>query len=373
VSATRVADAVRVVAGHGLPVPATVRVESPLTPPEFDELLARVRAQRIAGHLVATLRAGALVATDDQTARALAAWEDALQGDLLLERALLRSTAQLDAAGIAHRTLKGPALARTAYADPALRSFGDVDVLVPGSSYDRAHAVLTGGGGESAFREPRSGFTARFGKGVSIRRPDGLDVDLHRSLCAGPFGLAIGTGELFDGDRTVTVGDRRLPVLSPLHQWLHACYHVALSPRPPRWTSLRDVAELTLRCPPDVDAVADVTQRWRSGIVVAEALRLTEGGLGIGLDGPLRRWAAAHRADAFERRSLGAYEGEQASYAMQAVAGLWALPRLRDRAAYASALLWPDRSYLDERDGRYLPRLRRAVGLARRALPSRAR
>lgn len=369
----RAADVVRFVAGEGLPRRTPVRLDGPLAAAQFDEVLASVRAQRIPGHLAAAIRTGTVPATDDQRDRSDAAWEEALRGDLVLERALLQSTARLDAAGIAHRTLKGPAVARTVYPDPALRSFGDVDVLVPGASYDRALAVLTAAGGTPAFREPRPGFTARFGKGVSVRLPDGLDVDLHRSLGAGPFGLAVVTDELFDGDRAVTVGARRLPVLSALHQWLHACYHVALSPRPPRWTSLRDVAELTVRCPPHVDEVDDVTRRWRSGIVVTEALRLTEAGLGVTLDGPLRAWATARTPDAFERRSLRSYRGAHASYAMQAVVGLWALRSTRDRTDYARALLWPDRSYLDERDRRYLPRLRRAALLARRALPADSR
>ena len=359
----------RVVAGHGLPVRTPARIERPLAPTDFDALLASVRAQRIPGHLVAAVLAGTVAATDDQLDRARAAWEEALGGDLRLERALLGATASLEAAGVAHRTLKGPALARTVYPDPARRSFGDVDVLVPGRSYDRALSVLTGAGGAPRFREPRPGFTARFGKGVSVRLPDGLDVDLHRSLCSGPFGLAVDADELFDGDRTVTVGDRRLAVLSPLHQWVHACYHVALSPRPPRWTSLRDVAELTLRCPPPVEAVADLTRRWRSGIVVAEALRLTEDGLGVELGGPLRTWATRHTPDAFERRSLQCYRGARASYAMQSVVGLWALRGRATAPTTRARCSGPTGPTSTSATARYLLRLRRAVLLARRALP----
>ena len=46
---------------------------------------------------------------------------------------------------------------------------------------DVVHRVF---GRESA--EPRPGFDRRFGKGVCLVRPDGVQVDLHRTLAAGP-------------------------------------------------------------------------------------------------------------------------------------------------------------------------------------------
>ena len=44
---------------------------------------------------------------------------------------LLRALEVLAAAGIPSRVLKGVALAHTAYPQPELRVFGDVDLLVP--------------------------------------------------------------------------------------------------------------------------------------------------------------------------------------------------------------------------------------------------
>ena len=61
---------------------------------------------------------------------------------LLLERMALEAVAALEAAGIPVRVLKGIAVAHLDYADPALRPFVDVDILLPTGEIDRAAAVL---------------------------------------------------------------------------------------------------------------------------------------------------------------------------------------------------------------------------------------
>jgi hypothetical protein len=56
------------------------------------------------------------------------------------------------------------------------------------------------------------------------------------------------------------------------------------------------------------------------------------------------------------------------SYGLQAAAGLRALHGVRDRAAYARALIAPSPEYVRARDGGYWRRLQRGVRLSGRAL-----
>jgi hypothetical protein len=358
------------VAGQGLAGsrrdwPATV-----LTDDAYGALLQTVEAERITGHLLRVLESERLPVTDAQYQLALERHEDALARDLLLERLLMRASGELAAAGIGHRALKGPAVARTVYADPGLRSFGDIDILVRGRTFESALALLAGDASTPRYREPRRHFTARYGKGVSLRVDD-LQIDLHRVFVAGPFGLAIDEDDLFAAEDRITVGDVDVPVLDLDRQFLHACYHATLGDRPPRLSALRDVAEFVTSGQVDGLFAVELAERWRARAVVQAALRLVRVHLGVEVDGSLGAWAARYEPDRFERAALRVYVSEQRSYAAQAAAGIWALPGLGARVSYAGALLFPSAEYLQERDGSYRSRWRRALVLARQWGPSR--
>ena len=95
----------------------------------------------------------------------------------------------LEKAGIAHRVLKGHAWAHTVYPDPSWRAFGDVDLLVGTDDSDRAVEVLESTGVRRTLPEVRPGFDRRFGKDATLLSASGREVDLHRLLVAGPYGL----------------------------------------------------------------------------------------------------------------------------------------------------------------------------------------
>ncbi len=355
-----------IVAATGLPG-AEARPSSEA--PDADtmaELLDLVTAQRIPGYLVAALDSGAIRATPEQREAAARRHKEALALDLVLERLLAETSSMFAGAGIAHRALKGPAVARTLYAQPALRSFGDVDVLVAADRFDDAIALLTARGGRPRYQEPRTRFTSRFGKGVCVVTRDGLELDVHRVFVAGPFGLAIDAQELFEDPRTIVVGGVEIPVPGPDLTFLHVCYHAALGDRAPRYTTLRDIAEFLCTASVDVDHVLSLAKRWRGRAVLQRALVLTASLLPIEVPQPLRDWTDSYRPDAFERAALAVYISPDASYAARAATGVWALRGIRRKVAYARALLVPTRSYLRERDGTYVQRWRRALQLQRR-------
>jgi hypothetical protein len=358
---------VAVVAAQGLPGAATLGPR-PLDPEAFESLVTAVRDHRIGGLLVAAIESGHVAATDAQHQVAVRAHEDQLAADLLLERLLASASHRLATAAIEHRALKGPAVARVAYDDVSLRSFGDIDVLVDEQRFTDAIAVLTAGGARVRQGEPRPGFVARFGKGVCVVGDDGLELDVHRTLAEGPFGQATRPEEILaDAPLPIVLGGTTVP--APACGWLfvHACYHVALGSIALRWSSLRDVAALCGRSELDTGWVVDTARRWHGRAVVATALELTAQHLPAPIDSDLMTWAEQYRPDSFERRALHVYRSAERSYAAQVAAGLFAVRGVRSRAAYVRALLLPHRSYLRGRDATYWRRARRGVSLVRRA------
>jgi hypothetical protein len=358
---------VRLVAAHGL----TVAAEAPITLVDeaFAGLLERAVDERVTGWLLEA-GTGTFAFSPEQQAAADAAHEACLAADLVLERLLRDTSVRFAAAGIEHRALKGPVVARTAYRSPALRSFRDIDVLVAGADFDRAVELLTETGGRARFREPRRHFTSRFGKGVCVTTADGLEIDLHRVFVAGPFGLAIDARDLFARSESVDVGGVRVPALGATEQFLHACYHAALGDLEPRMTALRDVGELARSPRTDVDDVLRVAQSWHGRAVVQHALQCTRRVLAPATDGPLDEWAERYRPDRFEQAALRVYRSPNAGYAAKAATGMWAINGYRARLAYASALLVPSRAYVHERDGGYGRRFRRGVRLVRQWKPT---
>jgi hypothetical protein len=349
----------------GLPGAPDLGLDDPLDDGGFGVLLAAATDQRALGLLDAATACGALPVTASQRDDLGRAHDQALGGDLLLERLLVRTAVALRDTGIELRVLKGAALAHTVYPDPALRSFGDIDLLVRAHDYDHAVSLLVDAGGAPRFAEPRPGFTRRFGKGVCVESPEGFEIDVHCSLVLGPFGLALDTDDLFTEPLHFELGGTSLPALPPVPRFLHACVHAAIGAPSPRLMPLRDVAQLLLTTDLDTAAVLDVARRWRCRVVVQRAVTAALGTLGIEHHGELADWARAYEPDAFERRALRAYVSSSRSYALQAFATMQALPNTVERVAYLRALALPRRDYVRAREGGYLRRLRRSMRVAR--------
>jgi hypothetical protein len=360
-----VRDFVYGVAGYGLPGNSPALPHAVLDNETWESVVAEVVNHRLTGHLVRALDDGAFTVQDDQHAAALEAHERALAVDLMLERLLLATVAQLDAADIVPRILRGSAVAHTVYPEPGLRSFADVDLLVTQHDYDTAVALLCAHGARRRYQEPRRGFDRRFGKGACLEVPSclGLEIDLHRTLVAGPFGLAVDTDALFEGSTKFLLGDQELHGLDPETRFLDACFHAALGKRQPCLVPLRDVAQMILCSPLDVAQVRERCREWRCGIVVQRAIGLAWEAFALDATPEIVRWARRHDRSAFEQRALHSYVRSDRSYARQAVAGIHALRRVGDKARYASALLLPNRTYVRTREGSYRRRAQRALRL----------
>jgi len=214
-----------------------------------------------------------------------------------LELRLLEINEWFDAAGgVEFRVLKGAAVAHLDEADPSLRTFADLDLLVHSRDMDRAIAVLEAHGVRRRIPQRRPGFDRRFSKGVGMSCPDGIEVDVHRTLCGAALGFRIPVDDLFSQPELFIVGGQEFAAMRLEHRALHAAYHAVLGTTHPPLKTLRDLAGYLTHpeLPPEV--LAAEARRWGGETVLGEAVRAVLGTLTIEASA-WQTWSADFVAD----------------------------------------------------------------------------
>jgi hypothetical protein len=237
------------------------------------------------------------------------------------------------------------------YADPCLRSFGDLDLLVSTADYERACALLGRLGHVRQRPEPRPGFEVRFGKASVHKHPDDdVEVDLHRTLVLGPFGLWIDPHELLARREPFLLGGRKLDRLDDTAMLLNVAMHASLGQRPIRLVPLRDVAQLLVAADVDWQLLARWARRWRLAPVLRHAFITTLTTLGVPIPLEASRFVEM-RPSRSEARLLSRYTGSRRNEGGTSITTLRAIPGVHAKAAYARALAFPGRSFLEARSG----------------------
>lgn len=349
------------VAGHGLQAAAHAFPPAPVPETEWSFLIDEARRNRITGQLAAAVEAGSLPATAEQVKQARAAHRYGRLRAMALDWLLADVVDILAAHDIDSRALKGAAVAQLDYADPTIRSYIDVDVMVRSRDIDRAATALAAAGCVRTLAEPRPGFDRRFDKGMTLILPTGHELDLHRTFVLGPWGVAIDLDVVWEGSQKVEVSGRRVDALTRPLRFLHACYHAALGDWPLRLGSLRDVVEIQSRLGEETDMVRRVAAAWGVEAVVAAAVADSHRLLGLPVRDELTAWAAGFVPSLRDEAWLGLHTHDGKTFAAQAVATLRVLPRWRDKAAYVRALVMPDPQYMVDRHRSSLSRFRYAV------------
>jgi hypothetical protein len=336
----------RAIGGFGLPGPEPTAVEIP--DGLWKGFLETATSGRLVGIAAAAVEAGRLRLTGEQADELLGRHRDAMVWALTIERRLLGLTEAFEAVGVRPLVLKGSALAHTVYPDPSWRAFGDLDLLVPTSSWRRALEVLDGLGFQRRLPEPRPGFDERFGKAAVHTNGDGVEIDLHRTLVIGPFGLWARPDELFRRSVRFSLGGRSVARLDDTALLLHACMHASLGWRPPLLWTLRDVAQVAWAGRVDWEELADLARRWRLRAVVRHALRTASETLEVSL--PVEAGAfLSGEPPRRERRVLESYVTERRGRGGTELAMLQAIPGFRGKFAYVRMLLFPGRAFLAAR------------------------
>jgi Uncharacterised nucleotidyltransferase len=338
----------RRVASVGLPSAASDPIEVPEV--DWPRLLAYLARQRITGLAEVEVRAGTLVMTERQRAELEERHREAMALVLLLDHLLGELSSALAAMGVPTVVLKGPAVASTFYPDRSWRSYGDLDLLVSAADWRAACEVLTRLGFRRIIPEPRPGFDERFGKGASFEDARGVQVDLHRTLAMGPFGLWIDPAALLEGTVEFSIRDVPLRRLDDTNAFIHACVHAALGRQYPQLVPLRDVLQIAWSGRIDQAVLTDRVRSWRLTAPIVHATSTASVLLGIRLPDDLHD-LSERPVDAVERRALRAYTTDRKRRGGPELSALWAIPGLRSKADFLRAMLFPDRRFL-EAEGR---------------------
>ena len=313
----------------------------PLAAAPWARLVATVRGERLQPQLASAIASRRLPASEDQAGEAERMHAAAMATALMLDRQLLETATLLGSRSIPFRVVKGPAAAHLDYPDPSQRAYGDIDLLVPSQHVDRAVTTLTEAGGRRSYREPLPGFDRRFGKGMSFRMPSNLEVDVHRTLALGPFGLALDPDGLWDREDSFELGGRRMLAMDRSRRFLHACYHAMLGRGRPRFLPLIDLVLTAPMTDEDRWMVETLARRWQADTVVQYAVASARMQLGwevpTGVAEMTDRLAPTPR----QQRWLKGYRGRGRSSARLTLTAVEAIEGWHNRFDYVHAVLWP--------------------------------
>lgn len=323
---------------------------------DADMLVGLATTEGLLGPLLAALPDEAVDLRD----RVLTAHGSAMVWCLMLEQRLLDIDDWFSKAGqIPYLVIKGPAVAHLDEVDPSLRSFADVDILIPGPHMDRALSVLDDHGAQRRIPEHHKGFDRRFTKGVGLTCGDGIEIDVHRTLCFGALGERIGLDDLFSNPSTFHLGGRRIQAMSLPNRALHTAYHAVVGTSSRRLRTLRDLAGYLARIGPD--ELVPLARRWRGETVLHSAVSLTFDSLGF--DAPAwRAWAATFAPVPADLELI-----EASLYESPTPFDVPYLRELgwRDRIAYLWGVTMPSQATLESRGQTHWSRIRHGVGQLR--------
>lgn len=324
------------------------------------EFLDMARANGVLGPLLFSLPDSA----DDLREQVVAAYEPVLLWCMELELRLLEIKQWFDdAGGIDFRVLKGPAVTHLDEVDPSLRTFADLDLLIHTRDMDRAIEVLTAHGVTRRIPQRRPGFDRRFVKGVGMRCDDGIEIDIHRTLCVGALGFRIPLDDLFADPEYFEVGAERFPTMKLEHRALHAAYHAVMGTTVPPLKTLRDLGGYLTdpRLGPDV--LVPVAQQWGGETVLGEAVRVTLRTLSI--DNPA--WHAWLDRFTPDETDLDLIDHSRAEVRWPIGRGVLRELDWRGRAAFIWALAVPSRESLRDNERSRIGQIRsRAQAIMRR-------
>jgi hypothetical protein len=199
-----------------------------------------------------------------------ASYHAALQVHLRALHDLGIAGASLDGAEVAWATFKGPVLAEHVYARPDLRSYSDLDLLVPPTRMRDAVTALERSGGEVLDRNWRL-VRERMSGEVHVRLPAGSVADLHWHLFNREErrqSFPIRTDDVLSRAVELEIEGMPIRTLSDEDTLVHLALHACMS----GGTQLlwcKDLEQAVTRLPIDWDVVVARAREWHAGPPVA--------------------------------------------------------------------------------------------------------
>jgi hypothetical protein len=199
------------------------------------------------------------------------------RSSMALTAELLAIVRRLEARGVPVMAYKGPALAMQAYGDPALRRFGDLDLVVTPAALDRAVAALEelGFEGEPLGSAEHRAAVLRDGHHLALSRGRVI-VELHWRFGKRIFGYAEDVTGAWERRQTLSVAGTAVPVLAPGDHLLALAIHASKD----MWPALEgilSIAMLARALPAGAwDEVAARAEGWRCARALQVGLLLSE-------------------------------------------------------------------------------------------------
>lgn len=235
-------------------------------------LLVAARRHRVEGFLWLAVAGTELAETP--AGRALAAARQAALVGHVTTLADLRAAGDvLSAAGVPWVVFKGPVLAAAVYSRPDLRSYGDLDLLVPRRHFARAVEALTAAGGELLDRNWDLVSADRRGQ-LHLRLRHGTPADLHWHLVTrgGPRStLAVPVDDVLGRARAALLGGVPVRTFDAEDGLLHLCLHAGLGGADVLLL-LKDVERWLAVQRPSWDDVVHRAHAWRAAALVGLVL-----------------------------------------------------------------------------------------------------
>lgn len=294
---------------------------------------------RLDGLLVHAVASGALPASERQLAEIGQLELDLTSDRMWQEHRVIEVVELLRRAGIDTIVLKGLALATLDYPDAQMRPTGDVDLLVRGEDLAGAGRAIEQAGGVRIDPDPVQGFAATVGKGAAYRTAEG-EIDLHRLLVWGPFGVRLDPAPLWTSARRFEVNGVPLLALGLEESLLHACAHLLIRSWR-RAITARDVAQFLEHPALDTERVLGLARRWGSEAVLAAAVLLVRRELALESDGPLVSWAHGYPSTIRDRLWLRVDQPDQPLHGLEELATYLELPTAQSRALLRRATIAP--------------------------------
>ena len=244
----------------------TVLGEAPIAPRDPAEFAEAAIEHRLVGAVNEALEDGRLSLPDEERSMIRDAHAVMVLKAGLLRRNLGPAAQALQSAlGAPPVVLKGAAIADRFYPDPALRTFSDLDLLVPRAQLRIGAEVLQELGYEERV-ELQPDFGVTHGHDIHLVKEvgrQGVDLELHWRIGDDVVGEALSHGALLEhGERASDDGD--VVYAAPADQLLVCSVHL-LSDRSKRLSWVEDVRRISA-------ALDD--QAWRGAFDRAEELRL---------------------------------------------------------------------------------------------------
>ncbi|HEV7590895.1 MAG TPA: nucleotidyltransferase family protein [Longimicrobium sp.] len=153
---------------------------------------------------------------------------DDTRSALALTAELLPVVRRLEERGIPVAVYKGPGLALQAYGDPALRLFGDLDLLVPRAAIDGAVAALQelGFAQQPFASEDQRRAVLRDGHHLTLTRAP-VVIELHWRFSKRVFGFAEALDGVWTRLQRLAVRAATVPVLAPEDHMLGLVMHAS--------------------------------------------------------------------------------------------------------------------------------------------------